>query len=83
MQNVNYMLLKNILYVLSKFKLNLPCIYIANSRVGTKINIIGPPFFLYTSICTKPGNKYAIVFPDPVYAIPIKSCPDIIIGNTF
>ncbi len=34
-------------------------------------------------MCNKPGNKYAIVFPDPVYAMPIKSWPDIIIGNTF
>jgi len=32
-------------------------------------------------MCTTEGNKKDNVLPDPVLAIPIKSCPDKIIGN--
>ena len=34
-------------------------------------------------MCTIAGNKNAKVFPEPVYAIPIKSCPLKTIGNAF
>lgn len=48
----------------------------ANSLVGDNTKTIGPSPFLtkdYAFICTIPGNKNAAVFPDPVYAMPIKS----------
>jgi len=56
----------------------------ANSLVGDNTKTIGPSPFLtkdYAFICTIPGNKNAAVFPDPVYAMPIKSWPDNNIGK--
>ena len=35
----------------------------------------------YAFICTIPGKRKAKVFPDPVEAMPIKSCPESKIGN--
>lgn len=57
---------------------------LANYLVGIIINAIGPyPYStgFWSETCLMQGSKYAKVFPEPVYAIPIISLPLITNGK--